>query len=71
MYKRQAYTIWRRVATNPQFGDPYLSVPAGQTSYSYADQSVSSGEQYIYRIAAKDCTPALSGQATTAPISVP
>ncbi len=66
-----AYTIWRMAAADTTFGDPYLSISAGQPSYIYTDQSVASGDTYEYRLAAKDCTPSISGQATSAPISIP
>lgn len=66
-----AYTIWRMASTDSVFGDPYLSIPAGQLAYSYTDQSVVSGDSYTYRVAAKDCTPSLSGQATTNAIAIP
>lgn len=66
-----AYTIWRRASTDPDFGDPYLSIPAGQVAYSYTDQSVVSGDVYTYRVAAKDCTPSVSGTATTSAIAIP
>ena len=66
-----AYTIWRMAASDLTWGDPYLSIPAGQTSYSYTDQSVTPGESYTYRVAAKDCTPTISSQSQAGPVAVP
>src|SRR5690606_23467426 len=31
------YVLWRRVVGAAQWGDPYLSVPAGNASYLYQD----------------------------------
>ncbi|NNE35027.1 MAG: hypothetical protein HKN13_07325, partial [Rhodothermales bacterium] len=66
-----SYTIWRRAAADLTWGDPYLSIPAGQVSYTYEDASVVPGETYTYAVAAKDCTPSVSSQETSAPVVVP
>lgn len=66
-----SYTIWRMAAADTAFGDPYLSIPAGQPNYTYSDQSVTSGDSYTYRIAAKDCTPTVSSQSQAGPVAVP
>lgn len=65
------YVIWRRQAAQPDWGEPYLSIPAGQSTYSYQDLDVTSGEKYYYALAAQDCTPTLSGQAQSAMVTVP
>jgi hypothetical protein len=65
------YVIWRRLSTNPDWGDPYLSIPSGQANYTYQDLAVTSGNSYFYAIAAQDCTPSLSDQAPTAMVTVP
>lgn len=55
------YVIYRQSAIiTSDWGDPYLSIPAGQTSYTYVDQAVESGELYQYALSAQDCTPSLS-----------
>ena len=65
------YVVWRRESSNPDWGDPYLSIPAGQANYTYQDQAVSSGDRYFYALAAQDCTPSLSSQSISALVVVP
>ncbi len=65
------YVIWRRLTTEPDWGDPYLSIPAGNPSYTYEDTAVITGQQYLYALAAQDCTPSLSTLATTGPLTIP
>jgi prepilin-type N-terminal cleavage/methylation domain-containing protein len=67
----ERYVIWRRRASEPVFTDPYLSIPAGNPTYSYTDAAVASGESYVYALAAQDCTPSLSPRVTIGPVSVP
>ena len=55
------YVIYRQsLPMSPDWGDPYLSIPAGLLTYQYDDQAIVSGESYIYALAAQDCTPMLS-----------
>jgi prepilin-type N-terminal cleavage/methylation domain-containing protein len=65
------YVLWRRPAASITWGDPYLSVPAGDTTYVYEDLNVQSGVQYLYALAAQDCTPSLSSMVTSAVVAVP
>lgn len=65
------YVIWRREAANPDWGDPYLSIPAGNPAYSYTDAGVESGKVYRYGLAAQDCTPNLSPIAASAAVAIP
>jgi len=65
------YVIWRRPVAQPDWGDPFLSIPAGQVTYTYEDQNVASGDQYYYALAAQDCTPSLSPMALSVLITVP
>jgi prepilin-type N-terminal cleavage/methylation domain-containing protein len=65
------YTIWRRLLANPDWGDPYLSIPAGLPNYVYEDFVVNSGDVYMYAIAAQDCTPLLSALVTAGPVAIP
>lgn len=65
------YVLWRRVAGAPQWGDPYLSIPPGNPSYTYVDGNVASGDNLEYALAAQDCTPSLSAIATAGPVVVP
>ncbi len=55
------YVLYRQaLPITSDWGDPYLSIPAGLTSYQYDDPSVTSGFSYMYAVAAQDCTPMLS-----------
>jgi len=65
------YVLWRRVGAAPDWGDPYLSIPAGVASYAYEDAAVASGSTYRYALAAQDCTPNLSALATSSAVTVP
>ena len=65
------YVIWRRLASETDWGDPYLSIPAGNTTYSYTDAAVQSGSQYSYAVAAQDCTPGLSSRLSAGPVAIP
>lgn len=65
------YVLWRRQAGSPDWGDPYLSIPAGLPSYAYADAAVTSGDRYEYALAAQDCTPSLSSLATSGQVNIP
>jgi prepilin-type N-terminal cleavage/methylation domain-containing protein len=55
----ERYIIWRRQGAAP-WGLPYRSIPAGQTSYLFPDESVVLGPAYQYLLAAQDCTPLMS-----------
>jgi type II secretory pathway pseudopilin PulG len=65
------YVIWRRLAGNPEWRDPYLSIPPGNPSYTYVDGAVASGDTYEYALAAQDCTPSLSPIVIAGPVAVP
>src|SRR5690606_35960298 len=62
------YIVWRRLAGEATWGDPYLSVPAGAASYAHTDRTVVLGESYEYAVAAQDCTPTLSSAVTVGPV---
>ena len=65
------YVIWRREAGATSWGDPFLAIPAGASSYTYEDETVESGTTYQYALAAQDCTPTLSSLAQSAAVIVP
>lgn len=66
------YVIYRQEGTiGSDWGDPYLSIPAGQTTYTYTDQAVESGETYQYALAAQDCTPSLSTLQNSSIVVIP
>jgi prepilin-type N-terminal cleavage/methylation domain-containing protein len=67
----QRYVIWRRLNGATDWGDPLLSIPTGDSSYTYLDATVTSGETYEYAAAAQDCTPRLSSQLLSADVAIP
>jgi hypothetical protein len=64
------YAIFRRQAPATDWGEPYFSIPAGRSSYTYTDEVVAEGATYSYAIAAQDCTPSMSGLAVSGSITV-
>lgn len=55
------YNIYRRLQTDPSFGTPITTVPAGGVAtYTLVDGDVTAGLNYVYAIAAQDCSPAES-----------
>jgi prepilin-type N-terminal cleavage/methylation domain-containing protein len=67
----ERYAIFRRLSSATAFGDPISSIPATMAgTYSYVDTSVIGGQTYVYGIAAQDCTPLLSGVASSAAVTV-
>lgn len=64
------YAIYRRQAPASDWGEPYFSVPAGRSSYTYTDEVVAEGATYSYAIAAQDCTPSMSGLAVSGSVTV-
>jgi len=67
----ERYVVWRRLSTVVDWGDPYVSIPSGSASYQFQDQNVVSGNTYVYALAAEDCTPSLSSQATSSGVAIP
>jgi prepilin-type N-terminal cleavage/methylation domain-containing protein len=63
------YIVWRRADGTAEWGDPFVSIPAGLAQYNYVDQSVLSGTSYQYALAAQDCTPSRSPLAVTATVT--
>ncbi len=63
------YVVWRREASQTSWGNPYLSIPAGNPSYTYQDQAAVQGTSYFYAVAAQDCTPSLSTMVSTGPVT--
>ncbi len=65
------YVIYRRGVPNiGVWGDPMLSIPAGQGSYTYDDATAEVDSTYQYVHAAQDCTPSLSSFSLTQQITV-
>lgn len=64
------YVIWRRLQAIPDWGEPYLSIPAGSPQYVYDDAAVTTDSTYLYALAGQDCTPSQSALSTAGPIKV-
>ena len=65
------YVLYRRdVPNNGDWGDPFLSIPAGAASYTYDDATVEVGNTYEYAHAVQDCTPSLSPMSLVQQITV-
>ncbi|MBT3774521.1 MAG: prepilin-type N-terminal cleavage/methylation domain-containing protein [Gemmatimonadales bacterium] len=66
------YVIYRQEwPIGTDWGDPYLSIPAGNSTYQYLDQSVEPGTVYRYALAAQDCTPSLSTLTASGDVTIP
>jgi hypothetical protein len=65
------YVLYRRLASESDFDEPYLSIPAGESSYTYTDGDVEEGESYAYALAAQDCTPTLSSLSGSVSVTIP
>ncbi len=65
------YVIWRKQPAAPNWGAPFLSIPAGQPNYQYDDGAVVSGDQWVYALAAQDCTPNISSLSSSGIVVVP
>ena len=67
----ERYLIFRRLSTEAAFGEPLLSIAAGEATYEYVDASVQPGTAYVYGLAAQDCTPANSPLVTSGTLTIP
>ncbi|MEO7042302.1 MAG: hypothetical protein ABI035_08585, partial [Gemmatimonadaceae bacterium] len=66
----EKYVIYRRLPGNA-FADPLASIPAGQASYSFSDTQVSSGNVWVYGVAAEDCGGQFSPLSVSSQVTVP
>jgi Tfp pilus assembly protein PilW len=67
----ERYAIYRRLSGATSFDEPFASVPGGNSSYSFKDTDVLSGQTWIYGVAAQDCTPLSSPIGASSPITIP
>ncbi|MDQ6828844.1 MAG: prepilin-type N-terminal cleavage/methylation domain-containing protein [Gemmatimonadota bacterium] len=56
----ERYSIFRRQLASAFWGEPYSSVPAGLSTYSFVDNTPTPGIAWIYAVVAQDCTPSVS-----------
>jgi prepilin-type N-terminal cleavage/methylation domain-containing protein len=67
----ERYAIFRRLQTDPAFGEPIASMAAGLASYVFTDSDIVSGNTYVYGVSAQDCTPAVSSVVQSAAVVIP
>jgi hypothetical protein len=67
----ERYTIFRREPVQGLFTDPIASIPAGTATYTFTDIGVAHGDQWVYGVAAQDCTPNSSAIGSTLTVIVP
>jgi prepilin-type N-terminal cleavage/methylation domain-containing protein len=67
----QRYVVWRRLSGATDWGDPMLSIPTGDSTYTYLDETVVPGSTYEYSSAAQDCTPRLSSRLQSPAVAIP
>jgi prepilin-type N-terminal cleavage/methylation domain-containing protein len=67
----ERYVVWRRRSSTTDWGDPYVTVPAGDSVYLFTDVGVVSLDSLYYAISAQDCTPTMSDQRVTNLVIVP
>jgi type II secretory pathway pseudopilin PulG len=67
----ERYAVYRRRTADSLFTEPMAILPAGTTTYSYLDSDLAQGDEFVYGVAAQDCTPKSSGMSTTTTVVVP
>ncbi len=67
----ERYAIYRRDALASVFGEPLASVAAGASTPSFVDTDVKPGENWLYGVAAQDCSAALSSVALSSNVVIP
>lgn len=64
------YILWKAVDGAP-FADPWVSIPAGLSTYSYLDEAVVPGQSVQYAVVVQDCTPSRSPLAPSPIVVIP
>lgn len=68
----ERYSLYRRLNGEATTGaEPFASIPAGNASYTFTDTDVLTGQQWVYGVAAQDCTPSISSVAYAASVTIP
>lgn len=67
----ERYMIWRRFGSSSDWGDPFVTIPGGDTLYVFSDNTVIPDSTYRYAVAAQDCTPSLSPQRISNQVTIP
>ena len=67
----EQYAIFRRLPAAAAFDEPIDNLAAGLATYTWFDNTVSSGDQWVYGVAAVDCSPAVSAASITSTVIIP
>lgn len=68
----ERYALYRRPAAGfGEMSEPFASIPAGSSSYSFTDTDVRSGDSWVYGVASQDCTPMTSSVGSTLAVVIP
>ena len=67
----ERYVIFRRFGSATDWGDPFVTIPGGDTLYIYNDRTVIKDSTYRFAVAAQDCTPSLSSLRQTSTVTIP
>ncbi|MBI2797249.1 MAG: prepilin-type N-terminal cleavage/methylation domain-containing protein [Gemmatimonadetes bacterium] len=67
----EQYAVFRRAAAASAFDEPIDNVAAGLATYTWIDTNISSGDSWVYGVAAMDCSPALSPPSVTGTVTIP
>ena len=63
------YNVYRRLLADPLFGSALQTIPAGQPPpYTFIDNGVIAATDYVYAVAAQDCTPSESARLVSATV---
>ena len=65
------YIVWRRLATDSTWNNPFTSVPNGEVSYTIVDLTAPDGVGVEYAVSAQDCTPAFSNPVNSSMVTPP
>lgn len=67
----ERYAIYRRLSSVSSFDEPFASIPASLSTYSFVDTDVTAGQTWVYAVASQDCTPATSAAASATAVTIP
>jgi prepilin-type N-terminal cleavage/methylation domain-containing protein len=68
----ERYALYRRLNGEATTGaEPFASIPAGSSSYTFKDTDVISGQVWSYGVASQDCTPQISNVSYSAAVTIP
>ncbi len=65
------YIVWRRLATDSTWNNPFTSVPNGLTSYTFVDLTAPDSVGVEYAVSAQDCTPSFSSPVSSSMVTPP